>query len=155
MTFSAEALGAAGFVGFRSLAGLDTSTVTADGGVYLVLIEPTAQPRFLTTSVGGRFKQKDPTVELSVLKSKWLDDSPVVYIGKAASLRSRLRQYRDFGRGKPIGHWGGRFIWQLENHADLLVCWRPTVDNPRRAEEALLAAFKSQYGVLPFANLSH
>ena len=54
-----------------------------------------------------------------------------------------------------MGHWGGRLIWQLENHADLLVCWRATTEEPRRVEESMLAALEIHYGRLPFANLSH
>ena len=54
-----------------------------------------------------------------------------------------------------MGHWGGRLIGQLENHADLLVCWRATTEEPRRVEESMLAAFEIHYGRLPFANLSH
>ena len=59
------------------------------------------------------------------------------------------------GQGKPVGHWGGRLIWQLGNHADLLVCWRATTEEPRRVEESMLAALEIHYGRLPFANLSH
>jgi len=65
-----------------------------------------------------------------------------------------LRQYREFGRGRPVEHWGGRLIWQLESHAELLVCWRTTSEEPRQVEELMLAAFKDRYGRLPFANLS-
>ena len=68
---------------------------------------------FLT---GEFFKGKNPNVVLDELKKNWIDDTLVVYIGKAgggnskATLKSRLRQYFGFGQGKSIGHWGGRLI---------------------------------------------
>ena len=59
------------------------------------------------------------------------------------------------GGGKPIGHWGGRYIWQLEGADELVVCWKPTADSaPREEERALLAQFIEMYGRLPFANLA-
>jgi hypothetical protein len=151
--FNVDELRASGFSGFQPLLGLNTDAVPSAGGVYVVLTDRVGPPGFLPVSCGGHFKQKDPTVSESILRSKWVDGCSVVYIGKATSLRSRLRQYRDFGRGKPIGHWGGRYIWQLENHADLLVCWRAT-DEPRRVEQSMLEAFERDYGRLPFANLT-
>jgi hypothetical protein len=78
---------------------------------------------------------------------------PLVYIGKAARLRTRLRQYRDHGQGKPVGHWGGRYIWQLSDSGELLVAWKVTNDAPRLVEKEMLAAFVDRYGQLPFANL--
>ena len=90
---------------------------------------------------------------IDVLQSNWVDDTDTVYIGKATSLRSRLRQYAAFGAGKPIGHWGGRYIWQLADASSLLVCWRPTTTTPASVESALIADFVSVFGKRPFANL--
>ncbi len=153
--FSLDGLRVSGFTGFRRLLTLDTASVPTDGGVYVVLADPAVVSRFLPVSVGGHHKGKDPTVENSVLHSNWVDNCTIVYIGKANRLQSRLRQYRNFGQGKPVPHWGGRLIWQLENHADLIVCWRTTTEEPRQVEESMLAAFEIHYGRLPFANLSH
>lgn len=152
--FSVDGLRASGFSGFQPLLELDIQAVPTEGGVYVVLADPTEHPHFIPVIVGGHFKQRDPTVAESVLRSNWVNDCPVAYVGKATSLRSRLRQYREFGRGRPVGHWGGRLIWQLESHAELLVCWRTTSEEPRRVEELMLAAIKDRYGRLPFANLS-
>ena len=113
----------------------------------------TGLPSFLSVSLGGRFKGKDPTVSSRELCENWVTGTPVVYIGKATSLRARLRQYRDFGNGKPVGHWGGRYIWQLADAAELLVAWKPTAGEPRTIEAEMIAAFVQQFGKRPFANL--
>jgi hypothetical protein len=95
------------------------------------------------------------------LKSNWVENSLVVYIGKAgsetskATLNSRLKQYFGFGQGKNIGHWGGRLIWQLKNSADLIVCWKPLpTDDPRTFENQLIKKFVSEFSKRPFANLA-
>jgi hypothetical protein len=80
--------------------------------------------RFAERSCGGWFKGKDPTVPQEDLTANWVDDAEVVYIGKADQLKRRLTQFADFGAGKPVGHWGGRLIWQLTNVDRLLVAWK-------------------------------
>jgi hypothetical protein len=90
------------------------------------------------------------------LARNWVDDAEVVYIGKADQLRRRLRQFADFGAGKPVGHWGGRLIWQLPNIDQLLVAWKETPGRvPIEAERELIAAFRRVYGKPPFANEPH
>ena len=66
-----------------------------------------------------------------------------------------LNQYLKFGNGQNIGHWGGRYIWQIKNSGNLLLCWKPTPDeDPEAIETALIARFKEQHrGHRPFANL--
>jgi len=77
----------------------------------------------------------------------------VVYIGKATRPPRRLRQFRDFGAGKPVGHWGGRLIWQLADADELVVAWKITAsEDPLEAERSLLGRFRGEYGSLPFAN---
>jgi hypothetical protein len=158
-----EQIKEAGFVGFKKMKELfaDNSTIPDIKGVYLIL-NPSKSAEFLTVGTGGQFKGKNPNVEIEVLFKNWVDDTIVVYIGKAgkegssATLQSRLRQYFDFGKGKKVGHWGGRLIWQLSNSADLLVCWKslPT-DDPRKIESQLIMEFVSKYSKLPFANLKN
>lgn len=158
-----EQIKEAGFVGFKKMKELfaDNSTIPDIKGVYLIL-NPSKSAEFLTVGTGGHFKGKNPNVEIDLLIKNWVDDTIVVYIGKAgkegsgATLKSRLCQYFDFGKGKKVGHWGGRFIWQLKNSSDLLVCWKvlPDVD-PRKKESQLINEFVSEYSKLPFANLTN
>jgi hypothetical protein len=151
-----------GFRGFKTIESLwgDRTCIPKKKGVYLVL-DPIGNPDFINPGVGGFFKGRDPNVTIDVLQENHVPDSLVVYVGKAggsqsmATLYSRLSQYLRFGQGKNAGHWGGRLIWQLRNHKNLIVCWRPTLDHePREVERSLLQEYVSRFGRRPFANLS-
>ncbi len=65
---------------------------------------------------------------VSVLSSRWHATTDVLYIGKATSLRSRVGQLVRFGGGSPVGHWGGRYLWQVAGSAEFLVAWRAAAD---------------------------
>lgn len=153
-----------GFQGFVSVSALQESKclkVPDAPGVYCVLRPSTKPPIFLRRSTGGHFKGKDPTVAVHLLQSKWVDNALVLNIGKAGGngktpLKTRINQYMLFGRGRPVGHRGGRFIWQLGDSQDLILCWNLTPNsNPRNLEKALLRKFEEAYLRLPFANLRH
>jgi hypothetical protein len=148
--------GFSGFVTFDSLREGGIKSVPTDGGAYVVLRERDDAPRYLEASIGGWFKKRDPTVDASVLAAKWLEGCHVVYIGKAKSLKDRLGTYMKFGAGKPIGHWGGRYIWQLADSADLLVAWRACRESetPPGLESELVREFRKEHGGLPFANIA-
>ena len=159
---SIEKLWKYGFEGFKKISHLMETAcndVPLRKGVYLVCFS-NDRFEFLDKSVGGHFRGKDPTVGIAVLKAKWVDGTMVLYIGKAgggnikSTLRVRLKQYIKFGQGKNIGHKGGRYIWQLSNNRELLICWKTLSDeDPRQYEKSLIDEFKIQYGKLPFANL--
>lgn len=148
-----------GFEGFRSVKELNLgcSEISKEKGNYLVLYVKENHPDFLKKGVGGFFKGKDPNVSIDELESSWVDGTVVVYIGQTEnSLRKRISQYVKFGQGKPVGHYGGRYIWQLQDFEDLLFCWLPCrnlSDNPREIESDLLMQFIAIYGKPPFANL--
>ena len=158
-----EEIRKAGFTGFRKISELywDNSIIPAVRGVYLVLYVENKPPEFLTEGTGGYFKGKDPNVPISILENNWVDDTIVVYIGKAgkegssATLKSRLKQYLGFGKGGNIGHYGGRLIWQLKNSKDLIVCWKALPkEDPRTIESNLIRDFYSEFSKRPFANLA-
>lgn len=151
-----------GFDGFASISALTKSScakVPDEHGVFLVLRRGTSHPEFLEQSTGGRFKGKNPTVPVSLLEDKWVESAIVLYIGKAGpskrrTLKKRLDEYMQFGQGVPVGHKGGRYIWQLSDSGDLSVCWKTTPGvNPRPAEKELIRKFEGIYGKPPFANL--
>jgi hypothetical protein len=131
--FTREALEAEGFVGFVQFANLPVSGVPTEPGVYIVCRSTAGEATFLETSPPGRFKGKAPSVTIGLLQAAWVPRAEVLYIGKAGGgatgrrgLRKRLDEYRRHGAGEPIGHWGGRYIWQLADSADLIVAWMPT-----------------------------
>lgn len=153
----------AGFSGFKTMSELfaDSSVLPRTKGVYLVLNLDNKPPEFLTIGTGGHFKDKNPSVSIAELNANWIDNTIVVYIGKAGkdgsqvTLQKRFRQYIRFGKGKKSAHQGGRYIWQLKNSADLVVCWKelPTED-PRTFEKNLIQKFRSKFSdKRPFANL--
>ncbi len=163
---TAEELKADGFSGFDDIRSLRQSNLAAvpkqkgDCGVYVVLRCEDTEPTFLQKSTGGRFKGRDPNVDCAELKSNWVASTPIMYIGKAgsptssATLRSRLKQYLDFGMGKPVGHWGGRYLWHLPESEKLVVCWKRTPEAvPREVEAQMIQSFKATFGKRPFANL--
>lgn len=150
-----------GFSGWVPFAALPTAEVPPSPGVYVIVRPSDEPPTFLDVSPAGHFKGRDPTVPVAELAALWVPGARIVYIGKAAlggigrrGLRKRLDEFRRFGSGAPIGHSGGRRIWQLADHAELLVGWRVTDDiDAAKTETAMIAAFRAHHGRLPFANM--
>ena len=75
----------AGFTGFVSMKQLflDSSVLPAIKGVYMVLNLDMNLHDFLPVGSGGYFKGKNPNVSISELKANWVENTIVVYIGKA------------------------------------------------------------------------
>lgn len=149
-----------GFVGWRTwdhLRTTDFGEIPAHAATYVIYRPSAREPVFLKTNPGGRFKGKDPTVDRTVLEANWVQGAHTVYIGKADLAAKRLKQFARFGAGEPIGHWGGRYIWQLADFHHLLVAWHPISwdEAARMYEKRLLAHFAALAdGSRPFANLT-
>jgi hypothetical protein len=160
---SIEAVRAENFLGFlkvRELKDTKCGAVPDAAGVYLVLRDPSLRPTFIATSKGGHFKGRRPEVSVQELEDNWVERAAIIYIGKAgggdsrSTLKRRIGAYMRFGSGRPVGHWGGRFIWQLADCDDLIVCWQVTDGiEPEARERDLIRAFSGAYGRRPFANL--
>lgn len=159
---SLEELKSSEFVGFHSVNELRNkpSLIPKKPGVYLILNIEKRDIDFLPIGTGGHFKKKDPNKDIPYLTSRWVNDTHLLYIGKAggdnnSTLYSRLKLYFDFGNGKHVGHYGGRLIWQLYGSSELIVCWKPIEQaDPRTVEKQLISDFKLQYGSRPFANIN-
>ncbi|MGH2467287.1 MAG: hypothetical protein ACRDGL_06115, partial [Candidatus Limnocylindrales bacterium] len=119
---------------------------------YIVLRPSMTAVTFLDASRGGWFKGRNLAVTTEALKRAWCDAAEVVYIGKATSLRQRIGALIRFAHGRAIGHWGGRYLWQLAECYDFVVAWKPSPE-PRATESSLIARFVQTYGQRPFANL--
>lgn len=146
----------AGFSGFTTVENLyrnGYSAIPKVEGVYMILRLSDSAPKFVPKGTGGYFKDKEPNVGIDELAANWVNGTCVLYIGKATDLSKRLSQYMSFGHGRNVGHYGGRFIWQLSDCKDLVVCWKPTSGSARTEETSLIQDFVMQYGVRPFANL--
>jgi hypothetical protein len=102
----------AGFVGEVIVSALQVSgcrEVPDEPGVYLVLRPDARAPDFLHEGTGGRSKGKDPNVKVARLRTKWVEGTVVLNIGKAGgpdiaeTLRGRLNKYMRFGQRKNSG----------------------------------------------------
>lgn len=153
-----------GFEGFKKISELkvNSTIIPKIKGVYLVLRPDNNKVEFVEKGTGGFFKNRNPNVGISELTESWIEDAQIVYIGKAggenssATLQSRLKQYLNFGRGKKVGHWGGRYIWQIKSIDDYIICWKELPnDEPRIIEIKLMDLFNQKFHTLPFANLAN
>jgi len=154
-----EEAGFSGFFSFEDLRRRDIQ-IPEGPGCYAVLKPPGFVPCFLEQSAGGRLKKKDPSVAQDILERNWVEAADVLYTGKADSgvrgrrgLRKRLEELSNFGDGRPVGHWGGRFLLQLHDAQSLLVCWK-LCEMPKEIEAEMLRDFVSRFGQRPFANLT-
>jgi hypothetical protein len=147
-----------GFEGFRRIGDLFLSCfdVPDASGIYLVLYLNEDHPKFVSEGVGGFFKGRNPNVSEFKLEENWVNDTIVIYIGQTEdSLNRRITRYMDFGKGKPVGHYGGRYIWQIQDYCSLVVGWKacPEGFDSRKIEGEFMRRFKRIHGRLPFANL--
>lgn len=166
---SVKALKEMGFAGFKTVGDLanDYAGVPGVRGVYLVLYLGNTRPKFNENGTGGFFKGKNPNVDVQTLKASWVDNTIVIYIGQAGGIRGghwskntlskRIKSYLRFGQGKNTAHYGGRYIWQMADSRNLVVCWKALPDqqkDPKKMEGEMIQAFNEVYGKLPYANLS-
>ena len=150
-----------GFKGFKKISELKNNSTLLPKvkGIYLVLRPDNRIIEFVEKGTGGFFKGEDPNVTIMELENSWIEEAQIIYIGKAggsnldATLNSRLKQYLSFGRGKKAPHRGGRYIWQIKDIDDYIICWKELPsDEPRNIEIELLRIFKENFNNLPFAN---
>lgn len=149
-----EARGFGSFLAVSRLLEGPINEISRETGVYVVVRSDTSKASFLSKNLGGHFKGNDPTVPVSLLEQRWVHGTEVLYFGKADQLRRRIHQLCRFSKGEPVGHWGGRLLWQVEGSKEFLVGWLPTPDDdPFTVEGELIDEFHDRFGSLPFANI--
>jgi len=155
-----EAQGFEGFVATGQLHAERCERLPNQRGVYAVLRESPWPPEFVPRSTAPAYRGVDPSRPIAELEARWVPGAQVLYFGRACGpgvrslLRQRVKRFMRFGHGRVVGHWGGRFVWQLRDHAGLVVAWKPTPEaDPAQVEASLQAGFVRHYGVMPFANL--
>jgi hypothetical protein len=90
------------------------------------------------------------------MRRRWLDDQPILYIGKAGGpgyksvLGKRLGQFYRHCYGRRSPHSGGQSVKLLT--LPLWVFWAATENVPREVEQKMLRAFTERAGHRPFAN---
>jgi hypothetical protein len=116
-----------------------------------------------------KFKgQIKPNVKLvaDYLQNFWLKDESIIYVGKAASLRNRLGDFKLHVLGDKRPHKGGHWIKTFAEVEMLSIhfCTTSSVAKAEAKENEMLAVFKSQVAreylvrlanPIPFANLEH
>ena len=161
IAFSEADLRVRGFEGFTRFGDLNLGDVPREPGVYAVLRDFYSNHEVLAASKGGWFKGKNPSGDPTKLKALLGCHAETLYIGKADAgtrstrgLRKRITEFARFGAGEAVGHWGGRYIWQLSDSQDLRIAWLPVPDrSAKEVEGELFEGFFQEYGQLPFANL--
>jgi hypothetical protein len=132
-----------------------SSHLPTSPGVYAVSYGGSRPSTWATDSVGGWHKGRSPSVKSPELDANWVDETDIVYIGKTdRTLAKRITEFARFGNGEPVGHWGGRLIWQLPEPSQLMIGWKALqLATAISTETHLLTQFHAAFGKLPFANL--
>ena len=157
-----EGLRRAGYVGFVTIGALREAGLVAvpdEPGVYLALYPAAEEPRFLPVSPAAEIGRESATIPVGELEDLWVSGALVLYAGlaggkgRSATLRTRIGQYLDFGRGQKVRHRDGRAVWQVVRSSTLIMCWLPTPGaDPWGKRNSLLTAFRERHGSPPFAN---
>lgn len=128
-------------------------------GIYVVFRKNSDEmPRMLAAGPVSEHNGKALAYPKDFLEKKWVSGTRIVYIGKSdSSLRTRIRTYMNYGKGKDAPHRGGRAIWQLPDADELVIGWK-TINSSlsaRELEAKLISEFKGRNGgKLPFANIT-
>jgi hypothetical protein len=93
---------------------------------------------------------------VEALERKWVPEQKSTTSEGAVTCVAGSRTTQAFGAGNQIGHWGGRYIWQLADSRQFRMAWKGCSNDqpPADLEATLVARFKQTHGHLPFANIS-
>lgn len=132
----------------------DWKDIYKSPGVYVIYFTNDSQPFFTKTSKISNTNSISPFR----LKQKWKllnneHKTDILYIGKGKNLRKRIRALIRFGHGKSNKHYGGEWIWQIENISDLrLLISSCPINQEGSYENWLLNTFKKDHHDWPLCN---
>jgi hypothetical protein len=151
-----------GTIGDLMQRGLPNDSRLNHCGVYKLAVSSGYLSRFIPPDEARAAKNVINPWDVERLKSKWVLNTDIVYIGLAGrhtprSLRKRLNDLLNHASGRTTDrgpHKGGEIVWQLRDHQQFHVWAAQTADPPipRELEKALLQEFANAHGTLPFAN---
>jgi len=124
-------------------------------GIYAVHLAEGEEPRFRATAGGAKEAQ---VTEMKALTQRWKAinarrPTDILYIGKADSLRTRIRQLLRFGVGRGRNHRGGEEMWQIANvEGTRILAISCPLGKHVGFENALLDRYESEHGRWPLAN---
>lgn len=144
------------FHSFEYLHAHGYSEIPNKKGVYIVSVPENFTKTITPDTVAiNEYRDRSMLYHVSILESKWIDNCPILYIGKASGefngLRQRIGQYVRYGYAECNNHRGGRAIWQLQDSRSLLIGYMVS-DHAENFENELLHEFINRYGKLPYAN---
>lgn len=143
---------------FESLMQGDIDKVPTESGVYFIYCDSDYMYNYLPITDGIKnYKGKTTTLPVNKLISigdkQKLSGSNILYIGKADNLRTRLRQYMNWGYDiSDSPHSGGKRLWQLVDNKRFHVSYMLT-DEPNKMESILIDTHIIEYHCKPFANI--
>lgn len=135
-------------------------------GVYAIALDADPdrkigldRPAFCDKAL-GRWIERTPLMRLDgerpsvdalreYLSGFWLSDEPIVYLGKATSLRSRLCQFAKHRLGMRSPHAGGHWLKTIATIDSLHVFYAETADKGEAAEKEAAAIKLFADGVRP------
>ncbi len=148
-----EALKHHGFQGFLTVKELqlDPKQVPDEPGIFIIG-HNLQKPRFIQAGTGGFMEKRSPELPAPVLMDQWVDEAYILYMDQAdLSLRSAITHFLN----PHATEQQGAYLWQLAYSSELVVSWKPfPKDQVKTVLEELLSRFKTEYGMIPFANLT-
>lgn len=133
----------------------DWTDLTQSSGIYAVVWPNGVPIQFRATPGQARFARATTP---GILAAKWQSinnrtQTDMGSLGKADSLRARVRLSARFGVGRTRYHGGGEWLWQLIGIDQVVILAQPCpLGKQIGFENAFLERFSEEHDELPLAN---
>jgi len=123
-------------------------------GAYVVYVNAPDKISFASDSGAAIHATITPT---ALLETRWKlcqrKGTDILYIGKAQSIKKRIRQLIRFGAGLARNHVGGQSLWQVRPVKDLFIAsFTCPSEREQGFENELLRRFHDDHGTYPVCN---